>query len=267
MTTALITGASSGIGAGFAERFARLGHHLVLVARDEARLNERAARLRTQEKVDVEVLVADLSTDEGCARVEARLADRAYPVDVLVNNAGFSLGVDIARSAVDDEERMLRVLVRAPLRLTKAALPGMQARDNGTIITVASVAGLISYNSYGAAKAWAVRFSQALSLQFAGTGVKALALCPGLTRTEFHARGNVDASRAPRFLWLSVERVVDECLRDLARGKTVSIPSRRYRVLVGIGRLLPTRLTARMARDRGLLRRRSATDRRPTTDR
>ena len=254
MTTALVTGASSGIGAGFADRFAQLGYRLVLVARDTRRLEERATRLQDQWHVNVDVLTADLGTEPGCAAVETRLTDERRPIDVLVNNAGFSLGVDFVRSDVDDEDRMLQVLVRAPMRLTKAALPGMLTRDRGAIVTVSSVAGLIPYNTYGAAKAWAVTFSQALSLQLANTGVRALALCPGLVRTEFHERNGIDVSTVPRFMWLDVERVVDECLRDLARGKAVSIPSRRYRTLVEIGRRLPGQFAGRIAHQRGLRR-------------
>lgn len=254
MTTALVTGATSGIGAGFADRYARLGYGLVIVARDEARLRSKADELRSRWHVVVEVLPADLGEDDGCARVEARLADDTAPIDVLVNNAGYSLGADVLESDVEDEDRMLRVLARAPLRLTKAALPGMLARNRGTIITVSSVAGIISYNAYGAAKAWALKFSQALSLRLTNTGVRAIALCPGLVHTEFHQRSGVDASAAPSFMWLTVDRVIDECMRDLAKGKTVSIPSRRYRTLVGIGARLPANFTARIARNRGVRR-------------
>lgn len=256
MTIALVTGATSGIGAGFADRYARLGYDLVLVARDEARLRTKADELRDRWHVGVEVLPADLSSDDECATVDARLADAGRPIDVLVNNAGYSLGVDIVDSDVEDEDHMLRVLVRAPLRLSKAALPGMLARNRGTIITVSSVAGVISYNTYGAAKAWALKFSQALSLRLANTGVRAIALCPGLVHTEFHERNGVDASTAPAFMWLNVDRVIDECLRDLAKGKTMSIPSRRYRLVVGIGARLPSNFTARVARNRGIKRRR-----------
>jgi uncharacterized protein len=263
MTTALVTGASSGIGAEFADRFAQLGYSLILVARDDTRLQAKGADLRTRWRADVEVLASDLSTEEGCTRIEARLADEGRPVDVLVNNAGFTLGLDIVHSDVDDEERMLRVLVRAPLRLTKAALPGMLARDRGSIITVASVAGLVSYSSYGAAKSWGIKFSEALSLQLEGTGVRALALCPGLVHTEFQARGNVDTSGIPGFMWLGADRIITECLRDFARGKTISIPSRRYRVLVGIGARLPTGAAARLARNRGF-RRRKKLERHPS---
>ena len=132
------------------------------------------------------------------------------------------------------------------------------APNNGAFLfQIQSVAGLVTYTSYGAAKAWAIRFSQALSAQLAGTGVQALALCPGLVHTEFHVRGNVDAAGAPAFMWLGVERVVDECLRDLRRGKTISIPSKRYRVLVGAGRFVPSGFAARVARNRSLRRKKS----------
>jgi short-subunit dehydrogenase len=251
VTLAMVTGASAGIGAGFANRFARLGHDLVLVARDKTRLEAAAAHLAERWQVSVEVLPADLGTDDGCAAVEDRLRDADRPVDVLVNNAGFSLGRDFLDSDVDDEELMLRVMVRAPMRLTKAALGGMLERDRGSIITVASTAGLVPYTTYGAAKAWAIAFSKVVGLQVAGTGVRTIALCPGLVRTEFHQRAGIDVSRVPPFMWLDADRVVDECLRDLARGRRISNPSRRYRLLIGAGRMLPTRLTAAVVRRRG----------------
>jgi uncharacterized protein len=250
MPTALVTGSSSGIGAAFAKRYAQLGHDLVLVARNAERLRNQATELRARWHVDVEVLPADLGTDDGCAAVEARAADEGRPIDVLVNNAGFTLGTDLLHSDVDAEEQLLRVLVRAPMRITKAALPGMLARDRGSIITVASVAAFVHHSSYGAAKAWAVRFSKALSLNLAGTGVGALAVCPGLVRTEFHERGQVDVSGVPDWLWLDVDQVVTECLRDLRRGRAVSIPSLRYKGLTAVGRVLPRGVVAKV-RDAG----------------
>ena len=246
MPIALITGSTSGIGAGFAETYAKLDHNLVLVARDQGRLEAQAARLHEQWQVDVEVLVADLSTDAGCLAVETRVADEAQPIDVLVNNAGFGMGLDFLHSSLDDEEQVLRVMVRAPMRITKSALPGMQARDSGTIITVASIAGYLNRSTYGAAKAWALRFSEALSLQLEGTGIQAIALCPGLVHTEFHDRGNVNVSNAPKWMWLDVDEVVDACLDDLRRGKPVSVPALRYKVMVGVGRLLPASVVARV---------------------
>jgi uncharacterized protein len=258
MSTALITGSTSGIGAGFAARYARLGYDLVLVARDRARLDAQAAALHEQYHVDAEVLAADLGTDEGCAAVETRAADELRPIDVLVNNAGFGLGVDFLHSSLADEEQVLRVMIRAPMRVTKAALPGMLARGGGSIITVASVAAFLNHSTYGAAKAWDVRFSQALSVKLAGTGVSAIALCPGLVHTQFQERGKVDVSNAPRWMWIDVDRVVDACLRDLGRGKQVCIPTRRYKALIGVGRLLPASVVAR-ARALGRGRRPAAT--------
>lgn len=125
MPTALVTGATAGIGAAFAERLARDGQDLVLVARDEQRLADTAGRLRRQYAVDVEVLPADLADDAACAKVEQRLADRAQPVDLLVNNAGVAVGTRFVKADVADEERIQRVMIRAVMRLTHAALPGM----------------------------------------------------------------------------------------------------------------------------------------------
>jgi short-subunit dehydrogenase len=245
MPTALITGSTSGIGAGFATRYAELGHDLVLVARTEERLEKQATELRAKWHVEVEVLAADLGTDDGCAAVEARAANERQPIDVLINNAGFALGVDFLHSSLDDEEQLIRVMVRAPMRVTKATLPGMLERDRGTIITVTSIAAFLNHSSYGAAKAWELRFSEGLSVKLAGTQVRALALVPGLVRTEFHERGNVDVSNAPDWIWLNVDQVIDACLHDLRRGKSVSIPTLRYKAMVRVGRHLPAGLVSK----------------------
>jgi uncharacterized protein len=241
MPTALITGASSGIGRGFARRLAALGYDLVLVSRDAERLAGLATELHEQWAVDVEVIAADLATDVGCANVEVRAAG---DVDLVVNNAGFGLGIDVLHSDVEAEERMLRVMVRAPMRISKAALPGMIERGRGDLIIVSSTAGLVSHNSYGATKAWGVRFSRAMSVKLAGTGVRAMALCPGLTRTEFHQRNNVAVGRVPGWMWLDVDRVVEEGLRDLRRGRSVSVPSKRYKLIVAVGKMLPLGVVA-----------------------
>jgi short-subunit dehydrogenase len=246
MSTALITGASSGIGEGFARRLATIGYDVVLVARDVDRLTKLSAELRESWRVEVEVLPADLATDDGCRDVENRVADASNPIDMVINNAGFGLGISVVASDIEAEERMLRVMVRAPMRITKAALPGMLERGRGDLIIVASTAGLVSHNSYGATKAWGIRFSQALSVKLTGTGVRAVALCPGLTRTEFQQRGNIATGRVPGWMWLDVDRVVDDCLRDLQRGKTISVPSKRYKIIVAIGKLLPTSVVSKV---------------------
>jgi short-subunit dehydrogenase len=244
MPTALVTGATAGIGAVFADRLAREGQDLVLVARDETRLTEAAERLRRSYKVDVEVLPADLADGTGCAKVEQRLADRARPVDLLINNAGLGLGARFLDSDVDDEERMLRVLVLAVLRLTHAALPGMVARGRGAVINVSSVATWRPNGTYAAAKAWVTSFTEGLVRQVAGTGVRVMALCPGFTHTEFHQRAGLRGPR-PGQLWLTPERVVDEGLRDLRRGVVVSVPSTRYKIIAFLARHAPRPLLRR----------------------
>ncbi len=189
MSTALITGPTSGIGNAFARRLAADGNDLVLVARDGIRREELAHGLRSTYGVDVEVLVADLVDEEGCRSIEKRLSDGA-PVDLLVNNAGFSLNRRFLTGDIDDEEDMLRILVRAVLRLTRAAVPGMVARGYGAVINVSSVAGFVPQSTYSAAKAWVTAFSQGLAGDLDGTGARDGAL-PWL-----HAHGVPRAGRA-----------------------------------------------------------------------
>jgi hypothetical protein len=242
MTTSLVTGATSGIGAAFARRLAADGHALVLVARDEVRLAESAAGLRKRYGVEVEILPADLAEDDGVASVEARLRDSVRPVDVLVNNAGFGNRGGFLDVPVEDELRMLRVHCEAVLRLTSAATQEMRARGRGFVINVASVAAFMPRGTYGASKAWVVRFTEGLAHEMRGSGVRFLVLCPGFVRTEFHARAGMHAERLPSWAWLDVDAVVAGGLRDLARGRTVSVPSLRYKVAVGLARHVPASL-------------------------
>ena len=237
MSTALVTGATAGIGAVFARRLAAEGHDLVLVARDEARLRAMADDL----PVSCEVLVADLATDEGCARVEERLA---RGVDVLVNNAGFGVHGKLLRAPAADELRMFDVNARAVLRLMLAALPPMVAAGRGEVVNVSSVAGFTARGTYSATKAYVTTLSRSAQVDLAGTGVRICAVCPGFTHTEFHDRAGMNMSKLPSWAWLSAERVVDEGLRDLRRGRSVSIPSKRYRAVVGLTRLIPMRVAA-----------------------
>src|SRR6476659_6625150 len=189
--TALVTGPTAGIGHSFAVQLARRGHDLVLVARDEARLQEVAGELREAYGVEVEVLPADLVDRASLARVEARLADRDRPVELLVNNAGFGLKKRFLDNTVDEENAMLDVLVTAVLRLSHAALGPMSERGHGGIINVSSVAAYLPRGSYSAAKAWVNSFSEWAHLEYASRGVQVLGLCTGFTKTEFHERMDV----------------------------------------------------------------------------
>lgn len=244
MPTALVTGATAGIGAAFARQLAARGDSLVLVARDRARLEAMAAGLPT----DVEVLPADLADEQGCARVEQRCADG---LDLLVNNAGLGTKGAFHEVPLEQEEHLLRLNVRAVLRLTHAALPAMVGRGGGAVVNVSSVAGFAPGTrgaSYSASKAWVTNFSESLHLQYAERGVEVLALCPGFTRTEFHSRADMDVSGIPERLWLDADDVVRTALHDLAAGKALSVPGVQYKAIVAASRVVPGSVRARVAR-------------------
>ena len=236
--TALVTGATAGIGAALARSLAASGHDLVVVARDAARLESSATQLRTY-GVQVEVLPADLTDDVGCARLAQRCA---AGLDLLVNNAGIGTKGAFDRIDLAEEEHLLRLNVGSVLRLTHAALPPMLDRGSGAVINVSSVAGFAPGSrsaTYSASKAWVTNFSQSLHLQYAERGVRVLALCPGFTRTEFHSRAEMDVSGVPGWMWLDADDVARTALADLAAGRSVSIPGRQYRAIVAASRLVP----------------------------
>lgn len=235
---ALITGPTSGLGSGFARRYARDGYDLVLVARDTVRLEQLAAELHDEAGAGVEVLPADLAVAADRAKVADRLRSG---VQVLVNNAGFATSGEFWTAEFARLQAQLDVNVTAVMELTHAALPTMVEAGSGTVINVASVAGLVPGrgSTYSASKAWVVSFSEGLANGLAGTGVGVHALCPGFVRTEFHARAGIDMADTPSYLWLKVEDVVRECLTDVAKGKVVIVPGLQYKVLTTGSRLVP----------------------------
>ncbi len=240
LRTALITGASSGIGAAFARRLARQRHHLILVARRESKLQELAVELQQQYGATAEVLPADLSEPEGIRRVEERIV-AAGALDLLINNAGFGTYGYFTDVSADRHEDMINVHVTASIRLCRAALPLMLKRGRGGIINVASVAAffpLPGNSTYAASKAYLVTFSEALQREIAGGGVKIQALCPGFTVTEFHGTpkyADFNRSEVPKALWMSSEDVVSASLRALRRNHVICIPGWKYQVLVRMG--------------------------------
>lgn len=248
MPTALITGATAGIGAAFARHLAMTGHDLVIVARNVRRLEANAVGLRTAYGVAVEVMGADLAEEVGRELVAARVEDADRPLDVLINNAGLSLNTPFLRSTPEKEAALLNVNVHAVMRLTLAALPGMVRRGHGAVVNVSSVAGFGSAlpgSTYPASKAWVTNFSESVALSVARLGVHVMALCPGYVRTEFHQRAGIDMSKTPGWLWLDADPLVAAAMSDLRRGKLVSIPSVRYKAVVFALRYLPRRLLRR----------------------
>jgi short-subunit dehydrogenase len=243
---ALVTGASTGIGRVFAERLARDQYDLVLVARDAGRLEELAKRLAAERGIEARVLAADLTEPAGLARVEAELGEN--PPDLLVNNAGFGTVGRFAELDLAGEESEVRLNVLALLRLTHVALRPMLERGHGGVINVSSLAGesAAPFNAtYAATKAFVTSFTEALSEELRGSGVRVQALLPGFTRTEFQERAGIDPSSVPRIAWMEPEAVVDASLAALQRGQVVCIPGLGNRLLAPMQRLLPRALVRR----------------------
>lgn len=246
---ALVTGASAGIGAAFADRLARDQFDLVLVARSRDRLDALAKQLVETRGVEVEVLAADLSRGESLRIVEARVADDPT-LDLLVNNAGFGTFGALSELDVEREEEEIRLNVIALMRLTRAALPGMQARGHGAIINVSSLAGIspTPYNTtYGATKAFVNSFTEALHEELRGSGVRLQLLQPGFTRTEFQDRAGIATAGVPDFAWMEAAEVVEASLASLRRGDLVCVPGGANRALAAVTSLLPRSLTRRVA--------------------
>ena len=246
MGTALVTGATSGIGEEFCWQLAAAGHDLVLVA-----------SLTDVAGVNAEYIAADLSTEDGCARVAARLdvggpADAQKPdlrpVDFLVNNAGFGLGSPFLDNSLEREINGLNVMVRAVMMLTHHAGISMRSRGRGAILNVGSVASRTGAGTYSAHKAWVVAFTEGLAAELKGSGITATVVCPGPVDTPFFERAGVDMRATPPWLMASPEQVVAEALDAVRAGRVQVTPTVPYKVAMGAMKLAPRWVTARAMR-------------------
>ncbi|MEY4973018.1 MAG: hypothetical protein RL399_975 [Actinomycetota bacterium] len=232
---ALITGATVGIGDCFARHLASEGFNLIINARSKDKLEERAEFLRKSYGVEVIVLAADLATE--CEKVEDYI--QSHEIEVLINNAGFGLNQSFLASPIEEEQRVLDVLVRAPMRLMHAVLPQMRKRNSGVIINVSSTAAFIAGGHYSAAKSYLTVMSESLHTQMLPTNVKVSSLNPGFTRTEFHQRAGMKMGAIPDFMWLEGDFLVKKAWSDALKGKAISIPGWQYKVLRAIIALAP----------------------------
>lgn len=258
--TALITGASAGLGAAYARQLAATGTNLILVARRKDRLEELAGELRSRHGVTVEVVPADLSTSDGTALVEGRIAGSAT-LDLLINNAGFGGRTSFAKGEAADHLYMARVHVEAAIGLARAALPGMIDRGGGAVINVSSVAAFspLSGAMYSGTKSFLVMFSQNLRAELRSKGIVVQALCPGMTHTEFHQVAGIDKAIVPRPFWMTAEEVVRISLRRLGRG-VVCVPGWKNKVIAFLMRCPATAAGLRAVGRTRMVRRKAGED-------
>jgi short-subunit dehydrogenase len=249
--TALITGASSGIGEAFARKLASLEYDLVLVARRKEKLDAIAGDLEVKHPITVEVLPGDLSKDGDISRIERRI-EALDTLTMLINNAGFGTRGAFADVDLEKSLAMIQVHVTASTRLAYATLPGMIARRRGTLINVASPSAFVplANNSvYSATKSYLISFSECLQLEVADAGIKVQALCPGFTYTGFHDTDEfkgMDRSKLPNLMWMSAEETVERSLDALDNGKVVFVPGFVNRLMYVSFRRLTTSLAPRV---------------------
>jgi len=238
--SALVTGASSGIGAAFASRLAQKGFDLILHGRRQKELMDRAKNFERIYGTSVEIIIAELSRGEEIRKVEERInsLDR---LDMLINNAGYWEPGVFWENSPDSLEAMIMVHNVAPVRFIRAALPRMLERDKGNIINVSSLGAyfnMVTLENYGATKAYLISFTESLHVALMGTGIRVQALTPGFTVTEFHSRLGADFTKEQR-TWMQPEKVVDESLRAVGKGLVVCIPGFKRRFIVKLTSMLP----------------------------
>ncbi len=246
--TALITGASTGLGAGFARHLAE-EFDLVLVARNEERMRELAAELESKFKTNIVVEKADLTREEDLQKTLA-LVREDENLRLLINNAGFGNYGPFAEQKIEEEISQVQLNITALMRLTHAALPGMMARDAGAVINVSSMAAFQAspYSTvYGATKAFVKSFSEALREELRDTNVFVQALCPGFTRTEFQDRAGIDTGSIPAAVWMTPEDVARASMEAIKNGDSVCVPGIGNSAAITLANLLPRGLVNRVA--------------------
>ena len=249
---ALVTGASSGIGAAFARELAARGCDLVLTARRADRLRALADELHAKHGVDAQVVAADLSLADAPRQIVEELARRGLHIDILINNAGYGVPGGFLDSDWQTHADFIRVLMIAPTELCHRLLPAMRERGYGRIVNVASLAGLVpgtpGHTLYAAAKSYLIKFSESLALENRKHGVNVSALCPGFTYSEFHdvtgARQKV--SKMPGWLWMRADEVVRQGLDAVEQGKIVYVTGHINRAIKALFKLLPDRLALKV---------------------
>lgn len=235
MASALVTGATSGLGKEFCWQLAEQGHDLILVARNQGRLERTAQQLQTVTRAKIDILAADLADPLDLTEVCKRVSS----VDIVVNNAGFGLGESFLNGALDRELYALDVMVQAVMATCHFAGRAMRERGRGAIINVSSVAADTGMGTYSAHKAWVRAFTEGLSEELRGTGVSATVVLPGLVRTEFHERMGADLSDVPQFVWGDPGTVVRDALKAARRKQVVVTPTALYKAVGGLSRIAP----------------------------
>ena len=242
---ALITGASSGIGAEIAKKLAKKGYNLVLTARRTELLENLANEIKQKHNINVDYISKDLSKYEAPKEIFDFCEENNYSVDFLVNNAGYGIKTSFHETSLDDEEDFIRVLGTSVIMMTKLFLPKMIEKGNGKIMIVSSVASFAAPSAiqplYGPIKTFMNRFSDSININYKHKGVTSTAVCPGFTTTGFHTASGVQEQmdRVPKFLVFTAERVADEAIEATLSGKRLCVPTKTYKFLVFMLRNMP----------------------------
>ena len=242
---ALITGASSGIGEEIAKNLAKKGYNLILTARREDLLDKLAQDLRKKYNIDVSVIAKDLSKYETPKEILSFCEKNNYRVDLLVNNAGYGIKTSFHETSLEDEEDFIRVLGTSVIMLTKLFLPKMISNGEGKIMIVSSTAAFAPPSAiqplYGPIKTFVNRFSDSININYKNKGITSTAVCPGFTVTGFHTASGVQEQmdRVPDFLVFSAKRIADEAVQATLAGKSLCVPTKTYKSLVFMLKILP----------------------------